>query len=76
MCEKSDWTLPRYTADVLDAQVLRRLLERLSMENWSNLEEFASFTASVAEIRRAFQAKTEPRLAYLLALKREIEEED
>jgi hypothetical protein len=63
MCEKSAWTLPRYTGDVFNAQVLRGLLERLSMENWSNLEEFAAFTATAAEIRQAFQAKTEPRLA-------------
>ena len=75
MCEKSAWTLPRYTDEAFNAQVLRRLLERLSMENWSNLEEFAAFSATAAEIRRDFQAKIEPRLAYLLALKREIEED-
>jgi hypothetical protein len=75
MCERNAWTLPRYTADVLDAPALRRLLERLSMENWSNLEEFAAFAAAAAEIRRAFRARTEPRLAYLLDLKRELEED-
>lgn len=75
MCEKSSWALPRYTQEIINSQVLRRLLERLSMENWSNLEEFASFSATVAVIRKAFQARVEPRLAYLLALKKEIEEE-
>jgi hypothetical protein len=45
------------------------------MENWSNLEEFASFSAAMSEIKKAFQAKVEPRLAYLLSLKREIETE-
>ena len=75
MCEKSSWRLPTYTADVLDTQVLRRLLERLSMENWSNLEEFAAFSAAVADLRRDFQARVEPRLAYLRALVAEIEEE-
>ncbi len=74
MCEKNAWALPRFTGEIINAQVLRRLLERLSMENWSNLEEFASFVAVAAELRAAFKAKTEPRLAYLLALKREIEE--
>ncbi len=73
MCEKSSWTMPAYTAGVLDPQVLRRLLERLSMENWSNLEEFAAFTAVVADIRMAFLARIEPRLPYLLSLIREIE---
>jgi hypothetical protein len=75
MCEKNSWSLPRYTQEILSSQVLRRLLERLSMENWSNLEEFASFSAAMSEIRTAFQAKTEPRLDYLQSLKREIETE-
>ncbi len=74
MCEKNAWTLPRYTEDVISAQALRRLLERLSMENWSNLEEFASFAASVAEIRKAFQARVEPRLPYLQSLRQELEQ--
>lgn len=74
MCERNAWTLPRYTAGVLDAPVLRRLLERLSMENWSNLEEFGAFAAAAEELRRAFRARTEPRLAYLLDLRRELEE--
>ncbi|RPJ01233.1 MAG: hypothetical protein EHM31_06315 [Candidatus Aminicenantes bacterium] len=75
MCEKSSWTLPRFTEDVINTQVLRRLLERLSMENWSNLDDFASFSSGIGEIRKLFQARIEPRLPYLLALKREIEEE-
>jgi len=75
MCEKSSWSLPRHTLEILNPQVLRGLLERLSMENWSNLEEFASFSAAMSEIKTAFQARVEPRLAYLLSLKREIENE-
>jgi len=75
MCEKSFWSLPSYTQEIVNSQVLRRLLERLSMENWSNLEEFASFSAAISEIKKAFQAKIEPRLAYLRSLKREIETE-
>jgi hypothetical protein len=75
MCEKNAWSLPRATGDVLDPSVLRRLLERLSMENWSNLEEFAAFAASMADLRCAFRARTEPRLGYLLALLRELEED-
>jgi uncharacterized membrane-anchored protein YhcB (DUF1043 family) len=74
MCEKNAWRLPRYTEDVISAPILRRLLERLSMENWSNLDEFASFAVSVDEIRKAFQARLEPRLPYLRSLKRELEE--
>ncbi len=74
MCEKSSWTLPRYTEEIINPQILRRLLERLSMENWSNLEDFSSFSAAMAEMHKAFLARTEPRFAYLLSLVREIEE--
>jgi hypothetical protein len=74
-CEKSSWVLPRYTEEIINTQVLRRLLERLSMENWSNLDEFAAFTADIAVMRKLFQARIEPRLPYLLSLKQEIEED-
>ena len=73
MCEKNAWALPRYTDDIISPQVLRRLLERLSMENWSNLDEFAAFVSGVAEIRKAFEARIEPRLPYLQALRQELE---
>jgi hypothetical protein len=75
MCEKSSWALPRYTEEIINTQVLRRLLERLSMENWSNLDEFAAFSADIAVMRKVFQARIEPRLPYLLSLKQEIEED-
>jgi hypothetical protein len=75
MCEKSSWALPRYTDEIINSQILRGLLERLSMENWSNLEEFASFSATMGEMRKAFQARVYPRLPYLRSLKREIEGE-
>jgi len=74
MCEKSSWTLPRYTEEIINPQILRRLLERLSMENWSNLEEFASFMSGIAELRRAFRERIEPRRPYLVSLLGEIEE--
>jgi hypothetical protein len=73
MTEKRTWGLPSYTAVVLNAQSLRGLLERLSLENWSNPEEFQSFTAAVTEMRDAFVARTTPPGAYLRSLKRDVE---
>jgi hypothetical protein len=73
MTEKKTWDLPEYTGEVLNAQSLRSLLERLSMENWSNPEEFASFLAAAAEMKDAFLARITPRGPYLRALKKEIE---
>ena len=74
MCEKNAWSLPRYTEDIISPPVLRRLLERLSMENWSNLDEFASFAASVDEMRKEFRTRISPRLPYLRSLRQEFEE--
>ncbi len=73
MTEKKTWQLPSFTADILNTATLRSLLERLSMENWSNPDEFASFYTSLMEIKKAFQARLEPRLRYLREIKREIE---
>jgi len=73
MTEKKIWEFPGYTSAVLNPQSLRALLERLSMENWSNAEEFASFVAVTAEMRKAFLERITPRGAYLRAVKRELE---
>jgi len=72
MTEKRIWELPDYTAAVLNAPSLRGILERLSMENWSNPEEFATFTAAAAELRKAYIERITPRGIYLRALKKEL----
>jgi hypothetical protein len=73
MTEKKIWELPACTSAVVNAQSLRAILERLSMENWSNAEEFASFVAAAAEMRKAFLERTTPRGAYLRALRKELQ---
>ncbi len=73
MSEKGAWSLSRFTRDVLNVQVLRVFLERLSMENWSNVEEYDLFLESVRGLKAAFQAKTEDRPAFLRSLKDEVE---
>ena len=72
MTEKKIWEFPEYTGGVLNTQSLRGILEQLSMENWSNPEEFAAFTAAAAELRTAYFNRITPRGAYLRALKKEI----
>ena len=56
-----------------NGHVLRVFLERLSMENWSNTEEYGLFADSVKNLKTAFQAKTEDRPAFLRSLKAEVE---
>jgi len=74
MTEKKAWALPSYTSDILNPANLRTLLERLSMENWSNPDEFSSFQTAVAEIKNAFAARIENRPAYRRAIRRDLEE--
>jgi FtsZ-binding cell division protein ZapB len=73
MIEKKVWALPAYTGAILNTQTLRGLLERLSMENWSNPEEFLSFTKTADEMKGLFIARITPRGPYLKAMKDEIE---
>jgi FtsZ-binding cell division protein ZapB len=73
MTEKMIWGLPEHTAGVLNSRSLRGLLERLSMENWSNPEEFASFRAAATEMKKDYTGCITPRGAYLRALKKELE---
>jgi hypothetical protein len=73
MSEKGSWSLSRFTRDVFNVQSLRLFLERLSMENWSNAEEFRLFSESVREFQAAFRTKIEPRADFLRSLKDEIE---
>ncbi len=72
MTEKRIWSLPAFTEEVLNAHALRNLLERLSMENWSNPEEFAAFLAVATEMKSAWLARITPRTAYLRALRKEL----
>ena len=73
MAEKKIWAFPEYTAEVLNILSLRGLLERLSMENWSNPEEFAAFVAAASEMKKAYLDRLTPRAAFLRALKKELE---
>ncbi|MEN6311428.1 MAG: hypothetical protein ABFD80_07825 [Acidobacteriota bacterium] len=73
MTEKKAWRLPEVTGEVLNLTALRILVERLSMENWSNPEEFASFLEAATELKKAWLLRLAPRGAYLRALKKELE---
>ncbi len=75
MSEKRAWFLPTFTSNVLSIQTLRDLLERLSMENWSNPEEFAIFRDKIESLKSAYLARLQPRSAYITALRSEVESE-
>lgn len=72
LCEKEGAVLPQFTADILNLDLLKDILEKLSMENWSNPTEFNGFRAMVESLKDAYYAKITPPAFYLKSLIREL----
>ena len=61
VCEKENAILSESTADVLNIGVLKKILDKVSRENWSNKDYFSSFFQFAGEIKAAYLAKTTPK---------------
>lgn len=70
--EKDTGSLPEYTAKILNTDILKTILERVSMENWSNQEDFKSFELYIKELNDAYYNKITPQEKYLEALFEEL----
>lgn len=65
LCEKDGWRLPPFTNDILNRDALRDILEKLNIENWSNLPEFIDFDGRFTGLVHRFTARVEDRSDYL-----------
>ena len=72
LCEREGAVLPQFTADILNLDLLKEILEKLSMENWSNPAEFSGFQTMVDSLKDAYYAKITPPALYLKSLIREL----
>jgi hypothetical protein len=72
LCEREGAVLPGYTADILNLDLLKDILEKLSMENWSNPVEFNSFRTTIESLKDAYYAKITPPSHYLRSLIEEL----
>lgn len=72
LCEKEGAVLPQYTADILNLDLLKDILEKLSMENWSNPAEFTSFRTTIEALKDSYYAKITPPSYYLRSLIEEL----
>ena len=72
MCEREGAALPQFTADILNLDVLKSILEKLSMENWSNPSDFGSFKTMVESLKDSYYAKITPPVYYLKSLLEEL----
>jgi len=72
MCEKEGATLPDFTRDILNVELLKGILEKLSMENWSNPADFNSFRSTIEALKDSYYAKITPPVHYLRSLIEEL----
>ena len=65
--------LPQFTEEILNMDVLKNILEKVSMENWSNQEDFTSFDTLTNNLKESFYEKITPPDKYLESIKEELE---
>ena len=73
ICEKDNCSLPRYTVGILNENVLKDILEKVSMENWSNEEDFTSFENKIKELKDNYYECITPPAKYLESIIEELE---
>ena len=73
MCEREGSRLPRYTGDIVNAGVLKDILERLNMDNWSNQDDFAAFETMAGKMKDDFNRRITPPAQYLRSIVQELE---
>ncbi len=72
MCKFKYGSLPRYTSDVLNIDLLEEMMEKLNTKNWTKEHDFEEFAAFFSEVNRAFQSKITPKEPYLKSVLEEI----
>jgi len=72
LCEQENCTLPEYTSDILNIDVLKNILEKVSMQNWSNQDDFTAFDNFSKELKDSFYTKITPPAAYLQSIMKEL----
>jgi len=68
MCEDENCSLPKYTIDFLNVDVLKEILEKLSMENWSNQDDFTFFEKYAKNLKNNFYGRITPPALYLQSI--------
>jgi hypothetical protein len=73
LCEQENCTLPEYTSEILNIDVLKSILEKVSMQNWSNQDDFTAFDNFAKELKDSFYTKITPPAAYLQSIMKELD---
>lgn len=73
LCEQDNCSLPEFTQEILNLDVLKTILEKVSMENWSNQDDFAAFDNYSKELKDAFYTRITPPATYLESIMKQLE---
>jgi hypothetical protein len=65
MLEKESCTLPKYTIGIINMNVLKDILEKLSMQNWSKKNDFSLFNEYAAKLKKDYYARISSLVDYL-----------
>jgi hypothetical protein len=68
MLEKESCTLPEYTIGIMNMDVLKEILEKLSMQNWSKKNDFSLFNDYAAKLKKDYYARISSLVDYLKSL--------
>ncbi len=72
VCEMKDCFFPESTKDVLNEEKLKEMLERVSMENWSNQDDFNAFSEYIDDLKTEFDSKSSPIEEYTESIIKEL----
>lgn len=68
LLEKENSSLPQHTIEVINEKVLKETLESLSMQNWSNQDDFTFFDEYAKKIKHEFDMCIEPKVEFLKSI--------
>ncbi|MBN2266071.1 MAG: hypothetical protein JW775_09690 [Candidatus Aminicenantes bacterium] len=72
-CDKEDGRLPEPLGEVVSAQGMKDIIERLTMANWSDPSDFKPFLSELKAMKRAFETRKAGSPSYLQTVLDELE---
>jgi hypothetical protein len=76
MIEKDNCSLPDFSMDILNVDVLKNVLEMVSMQNWSNQTDFAKFDNFIKSLKDSFYSRITPPVEYIKSIIKQLEIEE
>lgn len=73
LCEKEGFRLPDYTQSIFNVNLIRDLLERLTIENWSDEIDFQAVSEFIEELKEKFYRSITPPVTYLKSILQELD---